>query len=284
MPECPLDKLPLEWIRAFEAAGRTGSFTAAAHETGLTQAAISQRISNLEARIGTQLFLRQARGVKLTVDGEAWLPHVSNALYSLRQSAEELFGTQHKKFNVLASSSVVQLWMAPRLAAMKQDSEFQISFSSMVLQSDFHDHKGIIDVRYGDGRWPGKYRARLFQEELSPVCAPDMLPPDGKWEALPRIALSGPRLGWQEWCRETNMPATQIPLIRFDSFAGALAAAKSGVGTLMASLPLCAKELQSGSLRRLSDTVLRPKESYWITAEKSSITPKHWDLLKAIFC
>ena len=51
-----IDKLPLEWVRVFEAAGRTGSFTAAAQEIGLTQAAVSQRIQNLEQRLGARLF------------------------------------------------------------------------------------------------------------------------------------------------------------------------------------------------------------------------------------
>ena len=60
MAHSPLHNIPLEWIRAFEASGRTGSFTSAAKETGLTQAAISQRISNLEEKIGTRLFLRKA--------------------------------------------------------------------------------------------------------------------------------------------------------------------------------------------------------------------------------
>jgi LysR family transcriptional regulator, glycine cleavage system transcriptional activator len=59
MNEKPMDKLPLEWVRVFEAAGRTGSFTAAAAEVGLTQAAVSQRIQNLEQRIGARLFTRQ---------------------------------------------------------------------------------------------------------------------------------------------------------------------------------------------------------------------------------
>jgi len=67
---------PLEWVRVFEAAARLGSFTAAAEELGLTQAAVSQRIRNLELRIGAQLFDRQARGVTLSTQGEAWQPHV----------------------------------------------------------------------------------------------------------------------------------------------------------------------------------------------------------------
>jgi LysR family transcriptional regulator, glycine cleavage system transcriptional activator len=65
---------PLKWIRVFEAAARLGNFTAAAKELGLTQAAVSQRIRNLELRLGAQLFNRRARGVILSLQGEAWLP------------------------------------------------------------------------------------------------------------------------------------------------------------------------------------------------------------------
>ena len=87
MQNPPLENLPLEWVRAFEAAARTGSFTEAAAETGITQSAISQRIANLEARLGAQLFHRQPRRVVLTVAGETWLPYVSAVLRSLGESA-----------------------------------------------------------------------------------------------------------------------------------------------------------------------------------------------------
>ncbi|CAG0911715.1 unnamed protein product, partial [Cyprideis torosa] len=82
---------PLEWIRAFEAAARLGSFTAAASEIGLTQAAVSQRIGQLEQHLGIRLFNRKARTISLTVEGEAWLPHVRHALDGRRDSTEAVF-------------------------------------------------------------------------------------------------------------------------------------------------------------------------------------------------
>ena len=90
MSSQPFKMPPLEWVRAFEAAARCGSFTAAAAETGLTQSAISQRIGHLEKLLGTKLFYRRARSIELTVDGEAWLPHVRIAFGNLRQSSEAL--------------------------------------------------------------------------------------------------------------------------------------------------------------------------------------------------
>ena len=76
---------PLEWLRVFEAAGRLSNFTAAANELGLTQAAVSQRMRNLEEHLKTHLFLRLARGVELTAEGEAYLPHVQSALAAMRR-------------------------------------------------------------------------------------------------------------------------------------------------------------------------------------------------------
>ena len=71
---------PLEWLRVFDAAARTGNFTAAADELGLTQAAVSQRMRHLEARLGAALFKRLPRGVELTGEGEAYAPHEAEAL------------------------------------------------------------------------------------------------------------------------------------------------------------------------------------------------------------
>lgn len=289
MADTKLDNLPLEWVRAYEAAGRTGSFTAAARETGLTQAAISQRILNLEGRLGAQLFVRQARGVALTVDGEAWLPYVSAALATLRESSEELFGTRQSRITFSASASVIELWLAPRLKAAGDEPAPELAFSTLVLdpqeqQTRGQQAKGQVNIRYGGGNRPEHYKRRLYSEAISPVCAPRLAKADSNWQDLPRIALSGPRAGWHEWVRQTGDSAVPVPLIRFDSLAGALAAAKAGAGVLLASLPLCRQALESGSLVRLSADVLKPEETYWMIAQRNAVSRREWAYLSERFC
>ena len=100
---------PLEWLRVFEAAGRLGNFTAAAAELGVTQATVSQRIGHLEARLDTHLFVRLARSVELTADGEAYLPHIKNALDAVRRGTADLFGTPRTRITIAASASVAAL-------------------------------------------------------------------------------------------------------------------------------------------------------------------------------
>ena len=284
MDRSRLDDIPLEWIRAYEVAGRTGSFTAAAAETGLTQAAISQRISNLEHRLGARLFIRKARGIVLTTEGEAWLPYVGNALAALRESYEELFGTRQKRITISASASVVELWLAPRLGAVIGKPFPEMAFSTLVLEPKSRQAQDGVIIRYGGGDWHEHHQRRLFSEALSPVCAPSLLERGTGWQSLPRIALSGPRAGWQEWVRQTGDSSVPVPFIRFDSLAAALAAAEAGTGVLLASLPLCRQALDTGRLVRVSERSLEPKESYWMVSKRGALSRREWELLVETFC
>ena len=269
--------LPLEWVRAFETAGRLGSFIAAAGELSITQAAISQRIGHLEARLGVRLFLRKPRGVTLTVEGEAWLPQISLHLRAIQQTADDLFGHGPRRITIAASASVIQAWMVPRLSRVLTRDRLEFSFSTMVLEEDFDKGSGI-HIRYGSGTWPGYRCAKLFDEALSPIAHPDLA--QGDWRKQPRIALSGPRLGWADW----GDPAETAPHLRFDSFIAALAAAEAGAGVLLASLPLAAAALTAGRVVLLDAHQLRPAESYHLLAPPEQCSQTQWHALTRAFC
>lgn len=272
MPDDILKGLPLDWVSAFEAAARLGSFTAAAAETGLTQAAISQRIANLEARLGTSLFVRGARGVALTVPAEAWLPHASEALTQLHQSAEDIFGTRAQRLTICAGATVTRAWLMPRLPQLDRHARLQLSFVTLMVEAETAPDRGRVILRYGTGHWPGLRAARLFAEELAPVAAP------GAPQDLPRIAVTGPRSGWSEW--DGGAPGT----VRADSMGAALAAAEAGAGVVLASLPLCRDALAAGRLERQGTRSMQPAASYWLTARPEDVSPRRWSALEAAFC
>ncbi len=278
------DRLPLEWVRVFEAAGRNGSFTAAAQEIGLTQAAVSQRIHNLELRLGARLFTRQARGVTLTVEGEAWLPQVSSALRSLHRSADDMFGKPLQKLVLAASASVIQLWIVPRLAALEPGAHLQLSLTTMNIEPDFARTNADIEVRYGTGPWPGTVSARMYREELTPLAAPALARAGARWQDLPRIAVSGPRPGWQEWAARSGDDPGPAPRYRFDSFVAALSAARAGLGVLLGSLALCENDLQSASLLRLTPDTLASDSGYWMCAREDGVPTRQWGRLVACLC
>lgn len=273
------DRLPLDWIRAFEIAARTGSFTAAAQEAGLTQSAISQRIANLEKRLGAPLFLREARQIRLTTEGEIWLPHVQAALESLRDSSEALFGVARNRLVLSASASVTELWIVPRLSRLTREIGAEVSLRTMVLTSDNAAEDGSIRIRYGSGGWPQARKVPLYDEQMSPVAAPGLLSAKADWSELPRIAVSGPRPGWNEWSAYAGTPTTPVPHLRFDTFSAGLAAARAGLGVLLASLPLVGEDIAANRLMRLSSEILTHHETYWLLAAKERISRRQWDQL-----
>lgn len=262
---------PLEWIRVFEAAARLGSFTAAANELGLTQAAVSQRIKNLERRLGAQLFSRQARGVVLSAQGESWLPHVQAALTQLLNSAANLFEQPRRKITIAASGSVIELWFIRRLDEIaRRLPHVQLSLETIQHLPDYERLDTDFEIRFGTGHWPEREAKRLFVEELAPVASPQLLgDPSKDWRDLPHIATSGPRAGWQDWSNEMGEPPPPAPALRFDTFAQSLRAAEAGAGVVLASLALSADAIRSGRLQLLTERTLRMEGSYWITWPRS---------------
>ncbi|MEY8097227.1 LysR family transcriptional regulator [Falsihalocynthiibacter sp. S25ZX9] len=268
---------PLEWIRAFEAAARCGSFTAAAGETGLTQSAISQRIGHLEKLLGAKLFERRPRAIALTVEGEAWLPHVRSALSSLQDSSEALFGARRGRVTISASLSVIDLWLAPRLQRLTEKTAAQISLQTMVLGAHSVPQDEVIRIRYGSGDWPHFYTHRLYSEKITPVVAPEFTRREDPWTSWPRITVSGPRPSWNDWADQFGIPTTPLPVLRLDTYAPAQTIARAGGGVLLASLALCEADLKAGNLVRVSDDVLAHHESYWMLASKEAVTKPQWD-------
>jgi LysR family glycine cleavage system transcriptional activator len=286
--------LPLEWVRAFEAAGRLGSFTAAAKETGLTQAAVSQRIGYLERRLAYKLFVRKPRGVGLTVHGEAWLPYVTSGLGTIGQSSAELFGLRRTQLTIAASASIIQHWLTPRLISHltpqrapqlgQADEKLQLTFSTMVVEADYKQQTADVEVRYGKGQWPNRTCQPLFVEQLTPLASPALLATVKDWRQLPKLAVSGPRVGWHDWAELSGDAVSVISPFRFDSQTCALAAAQRGLGVVLASLPLAQPLIDAGHLVELCKLRLKPATGPWLTTAEDSLSKLDWQNLKERFC
>jgi len=275
----------MEWLKSFEAAGRHQNFTAAGQEVGLTQASISQHIRALESKLGVRLFRRLPRGVELTVDGEAYLNHISNALSLVRRGTSDLFGQANRtKIVLVAPASVAALWVAPRLKDFsKQYPHVEIAISAIHRQVDYDVVQSDYEIRFGTGNWAGRDGIQLYQERLVPVCAPQILRKDTPWWELPVIALTGVRDGWREWAASTRKAPLNSPILRFDSFITALSAAQAGAGILLASYPLIENLINQKELILLDDHPYIMAAGSWLTWPQSHLTPSvHDDLIAAL--
>jgi len=162
---------------AFEAAGRHMSFTLAARELNVSQAAVSYSVKQMEAALGQALFVRRHRRVELTEAGERFFHDVSIGLAHIRRSVEDIRRERAGNHVTLsASTAFAGLWMLPRLAAFRADHP-DIDFRLQTTDKDVDlAAEGIaFGIRRGTGDWVEYESALLAGEEIHAVCAPAYL-------------------------------------------------------------------------------------------------------------
>ena len=206
-------KLPhLTWLRAFEASARHLSFTNAAMELNLTQAAISKQVKLLEQYLREPLFERKPRSLVLTKVGAAYLPKVRDGFDRLAAGTQEVFG--HRRSEVLTVRAPVGYsvnWIAPRLKNFfDKHPDISLRLVSSVWGEQFDSERFDLDIQYGTGRWPGFQSDRLTWEVILPVCSPALLegakplrePSDLADHCL--LHVLGYEAGWSDWLKQAN--------------------------------------------------------------------------------
>ena len=256
----------LPWLRCFEACARRLNFTLAGKEIGLTQAAVSQQIGALEKTLGVALFRRERRGVELTAEGAAYLPHVQAAFATLSHSTQALFGAPRgKEVSLIAPASFALLWLAPRLSGFAAGHpDLALVVSTMQTPADYAVAQADLEIRFGIGEWPGLAAHRITHERLTPICAHGLDPGRPGWQDLPLLAVRGAREMWRDWFAMAGLRSTARPAFVFDTFAIALEAAKAGAGVLLGSRPLIDAALARGEVIRLSDLELQSPNGHFL--------------------
>ena len=271
---------PLAWLRTFEACARHLNFTAAGEELGLTQAAVSQHIRNLEAELGAALFTRQRRGVELTAEAGAYLPHIQGVFRALARSTTELFGRRGgQTVDLRCPISFALLWLAPRVPAFAAAfPQIRLALSTVHVPADYADDRDGFDIRFGIGAFEGRDSHRLTWERLVPAAAPALLgglPDLRHWTRLPLLSVAGGREMWPDWFARAGIGAPGRPALVFDSFVVALEAAKAGAGVVLASRPLADATLAEGLLRSLSDIELAGERGHFVTSPAGRALAPH---------
>ena len=173
-----LEQFPgLRSLRAFNAAARHLSFTKAADEMGVTPAAISHQIKELEDQIGAALFTRTSRSMALTREGEILATAAAESLDTLSRAVKRIKRLENRKvLKVSASPSIAAKWLVPRLDRFLDQSpgaEVRVDVSTTAL--DFERDDVDIAIRFGQGRYPGLKSDLLFTDKIFPVCSPRII-------------------------------------------------------------------------------------------------------------
>ncbi len=266
----------LDALRVFETAARHLSFTQAADELHVTQAAVSQRIRSLEESLGVPLFKRLNRALLLSDDGQALYQPVRDALDQIADAVESLHaGDATGVLTVTTMDSFAATWLVPRLKRFRgahPEIDVRISTSDEVLDLTREDVD--MAVRYGRGDWPQLDVVRLMSEEVFPVCSPALVergPPLEKPVDLARHTLIHDSLheNWRMWLLAAGAPevdAMRGPGYYFSNLV--VQAAVAGEGVALGRSVLVADELASGRLVKPFDVSLPVEFAYYVVSPR----------------
>jgi LysR family transcriptional regulator of beta-lactamase len=265
-------RLPLNALRAFEAAARHQNLTRAAEELCVSQAALSHQIKALEERLGVRLFERLPRGVAMTDEAAALYPVLSESFDRIAAVLDRFAdGRYRHALAVGVVGTFATGWLLPRLPA------FASAHPDIELR--LHTHNNRIDlageglelaIRFGEGDWLGHIATPILDAPFAPVCAPGVAATLRRPADLRRVPLlrSYRADEWMRWCEVAGMPALEARGPMFDSSLALASAAAAGAG--VALLPLCMFEQDLASER-----LVQPFDTsadlgrYWLTRLRS---------------
>lgn len=272
MHGCSRRLLPLNPLRAFEAAARHLSFTKAAQELNVTQGAISRHIRALEKRLGFPLFIRTPQGLELNHSSRVFAKAIEEAFTHIAWATDRLTTTQsHSVLTLRGYTTFLVRWLLPRLPDFQHrhpDIEVRVVTAANAVQFD----RDAVDVgiRYGSGKWPSWRSDLLFSDELIPVCSRQYL--QTQKTGSPSAVLSESTLlhhnlrpnDWPDWLRIAGL-ANFVPKENkyFEDLGIIYESARAGMGFAMMQRSYIENDLVSGDLKQPFDAVLRRDLGYY---------------------
>jgi LysR family transcriptional regulator of beta-lactamase len=269
--------LPLNALRAFEAAARHLSFTRAAIELCVTQAAVSHQVKLLEQRLGATLFRRLPRGLMITEEGLALLPALQESFDRMAEMLDRFEGGHVRQVLKLGTVGTLAVgWLVPRL------SDFQARHPFVDLRLSTNNNRVDIAaegldyaIKFGNGAWHDTEAEALFEAPLSVLCVPSLASGLGSPQDVARHALlrSYRADEWPSWFAAAQVDPPPIHGLVFDSSVLMVEAALQGVGMALAPPLMFSRQLATGALQQPFPVSIS-KGSYWLTRLKSrSVTP-----------
>ena len=278
-------KIPsLQALACFDAAARHESYTRAAQELALTQSAVSRQITGLEQYLGQALFRRTRHGVALTERGSAYARQIAPRLQALERDTLEAMsgqGTQ-QTLQLAAVPTFASRWLIPRLPELsRQHPQLVIHIETRTRPFLFADSDFDAALYAGTPQqirdWAGTRSTLLLQEDLVPVCAPQLLPhaqmqtPESL-AGMPLLQQSTRPEAWRQWFQRAGVttPST-LAGPRYELFSMTVAAAVHAMGIALVPRLLITHELAAGHLVQACAHALIAERAYYL------VTPEHRD-------
>jgi len=274
MPDLP----PLNALRAFEATARHLSMKLAADELGVTPGAISQLVRLLEDRLGTRLFERANRGLRLTETGRTYAVPLRHAFRQIAEATHQVRRAEGRRLTVSAPPAFAVSWLVPRLGRFRErHPDIALRVGTTRGLANFGADGVDVAIRHGLGHYPGLRCDRIAAIAMIPVCSPAFL---AALPAVPRVPadLAGlpllhdaERQEWAVWFQANAVAATGAAGtdgLSFDDQTLVIRAAASGQGIGLVTEALARPELDAGTLVRVLDCAWPQEFAYWLVSPR----------------
>ncbi len=269
---------PLHALRAFEAAGRHLSFSRAAEELGVSPAAVSQQIQQIEEFAGQTLFKRLTRRVELTDAGAAALPLAREAMALFLEASRVMrLPLRQRRVSISVAPSFAAKWLVPRLDRFKElQPDLEVWVLADMAISDLAVADIDLAIRYGPGGYPDVNSEQLLRESVTPVCSPALLG-DNKLHTpadLARASLIHDESSerdpscptWAMWLAARALDEVDGRRgLRLNQSSLAIEAAIAGKGVALAKRQLAAADIAAGRLVAPFEGADQPVNfAYWL--------------------
>ncbi len=267
-------KPPLNWLRSFVVAARLQSFTRAAQELSLTQAAVSKHIKGLEAWLSIQLFIRKAHGLALTEQGKHYYQSCEPLIDKLDTLTDLVAAReQHSTLRLRCNISYSALLLPQKLSVLASRLPgVDLDINNGIWEPDRPSENAHLEIGYAPKKSlePGDSLKLLAEDQLFPVVAPHVRA--DQWLTLPLIQVLGYTGDWQWWLQQqpkkvgnkryrewlhTRQSSFQTALRTDNSLTGYQLCAQ-GLGFAMARTSLVQPMLSNGQLQPLKPSGALP--------------------------
>ncbi|GAA4497148.1 transcriptional regulator GcvA [Pseudaeromonas paramecii] len=268
---------PLNALKAFEAAARHLSFTRAAEELFVTQAAISHQIKALEEFLGIKLFRRRNRSLLLTEEGQGYFLDIKDIFAAIAEATQKLVARSAKgALTVTLQPSFAIQWLVPRLMQFSErHPDIDVRIKAVDMDEGSLSEDVDVAIYYGRGNWPGLRCDKLHTEYLVPVCSPRLLqgprplrsPADLAWHTL---LHDSSRRDWNAWFRQVGVEVPNVnqgPIFSHSTMV--IQAAVHGQGVALGHSVLAQPELAAGRLVCPFEQVLVSKNAYYLVCQEN---------------
>ena len=266
---------PLHWLRAFAVSARHLSFTGAADELHITQSAVSKQVRLLEQALGQTLFVRRHRGLTLTEAGRNYLPTVERAFSTLEQGTRSFLGySSERNLHVKVNYAFATFWLVPCLDEfMDANPDVEMTVSTALWEQDFLGSNANIEIHYGREGTFGGDAVLLRQEQLFPVCAPEIAerldcPADLRCERI--LDLIGIGDTWDYWMAQAGCHRLELKQRQyFSTYVLSLNMAREGKGVSMGHNTLVERMVRHGELSVPFDLGVPGRDGYFLVQNRN---------------